>query len=125
MQSWTMEQKSQVASAIPRLRKMLEEASDFLKESLREDPESVPGFRLKDTGSVTSITNPQELHSRFCSMGGTTEQFMCCVKIVKGELEKQIRSVKGLKGAALEREVEKTLEGITETKPKEPSIAPA
>lgn len=123
MQDWTPEQRSAVADHIPRLRKLLDDSEDYLKSLLKADPESVPGFQLKDGIFRESITDPQELFNRFLGMDGTLDQFMQCVKITKKDLEDQVRAVAKLKGRELKTRMDTLLAGITEKKQNSPSLA--
>lgn len=123
MSDWTPEQRSAVADHIPRLRKLLDDSEDYLKDLLKADPEAVPGFQLKDGIFRESITDPQELFNRFLAMDGNLEQFMACVKITKGDLEDQVRAVSKTKGKELKAKMEALLAGITEKKQNAPSLS--
>ena len=89
---------------------------------LDQDAASVPGWRLAPGDIRKSITNPSILHARFLQAGGSTEQFMETIDVGKGELEKQIRAVTGLKGKALKAKIDEFLVGITEEKQNAPSL---
>lgn len=123
MASWTPEDRSRVAEHLPRLWKLLGEAEAHLKACLESDPESVPGFYLKPGAPRKPVNDPQELFNRFAAIGGQLEQFMRCVDVGKGEFEKAVRAVSKAKGIALKKQVEKLLEGITDSKPVAPSLA--
>lgn len=122
-QDWSLEQKSLVAENIPRLRKLLDDSEDFLKACLKVDPESVPGFYLKDGQTRESINNPQELFDRFAAAGGTLDQFMACVGITKAKLEAQVRIACAVKGKALKAKMDELLAGIVDVKQNQPSLA--
>jgi len=120
---WTLEQRSTVAEHLPRLKRLLADSEAFLKECLTNDPESVPGFWLEPGDTRTSITDVQGLFNRFSNKGGTLEQFMQCIGVTKGKLEGQIRDITKTKGKGLKVEMDKLLEGITESKQNSPSLA--
>jgi len=122
-QDWTPAQRSMVAANIPVLRKMLDDYEDFLKQLLKSDPESVPGFHLKEGQERSTINDPQELFNRFTALGGQIEQYMAAVKITKGEFEEQVRAVTKLKGKHLKTKIEELLHGITTTSQNQPSLS--
>ncbi len=123
MQAWSPEQRSRVAEHLPRLKKLLDDAQDFLKALLEKDPDSVPGFYLKPGAIRHPITDPQELFNRFLALDGSMEQFMKCVTISKGTFEEQVRAVTREKGKGLKLKMDQLLQGITDNKPVAPSLA--
>ncbi len=123
MQAWSPEQRSRVAEHLPRLKKLLDDAGDFLKALLEKDPESVPGFYLKPGAIRHPITDAQELFNRFLALDGSMEQFMKCVTISKGTFEEQVRAVTKEKGKGLKLKMDQLLQGITDNKPVAPSLA--
>jgi len=123
MQDWTPEQRAAAASILPSLTALVDDAREFLKKCLKDDPESVPGFCLKPGAILRPVTDAEALFARFVELGGTLEQFMKCVEIRKGEFEGQVRAVVPLKGKALAAQLNKLLDGVTTDKPNQPSIA--
>ncbi len=93
-----------------------------IKNLLQTDPASVPGYGLRDGRNIETVTNPIEVHNRFCGMGGKTEEFMSAVKIVKGELKDQVRTVTELKGKALDAQMDALLNGCTVSTKSAPTI---
>lgn len=125
MSEWTPEQKARVASSLTALKKLVKDAEAAIKESLRNDPASVPGFLLEEGNTRTVVNDPEQLFTRFVELGGTLDQFMKCVSITKKELEAQLRAVTGKKGKGLAAEIDKILEGIVDEKRNESSIGKA
>jgi len=120
---WTPEQRSLFCERLPAAMKWLEECKNQMKAMIAKEPASVPGWTLEEGNTRHSINNPNELHSRFLAAGGTTEQFMACVDIRKGNLEAQVRIATGLKGKGLASKLKELLDGITDEKKNEPSLA--
>lgn len=122
VQQWSPEQRALFCERFPVAMKWLEECKKAIKEGIKKDPEYVPGYRLSKPTILRPINNPNELHTRFLALGGTTEQFMACVQISKGELENQVRVTTKLKGKGLKAKLDEVLAGIVEEKPNEPSL---
>mgnify|MGYP001587220108 FL=1 len=123
MAGWTLEQRTMVAEHLPRLQKLLDDARAFLFASLKNDPESVPGFYLKPGAPRKPIKDPQVLFERFLALDGSIGQFMECVSITKSTLEDQVRAVTKEKGKGLKLKMDQLLDGIVEVKPTAPSLA--
>ena len=122
VKEWTPEQRSAFCERVGIITKWIDECKAEMKALLTKDPESIPGFEL-EPGSVRSkVVNPDILHQRFLSIGGTTDQFMLCVDIGKKDLEAVVRSVSQLKGKGLKAKIDELLEGIVESKQTAPSI---
>lgn len=119
---WTPEQRALFCERLPVAMKWLEECKRAIKEMIKKEPGSVPGYQLSKPTIRRPINNPNELHTRFLGMGGTTDQFMACVQIGKGELEVQVRAATKLKGKGLKAKLDEMLAGIVEEKPDEPSL---
>lgn len=119
---WTPSQRALFCERLPIAQKWLEECKAQLKKMLKENPEAVPGWKLGQGRMKAPINNPNELHSRFIANGGNTEQFLACVSIGKGDLEKQVREFSKLKGRALKAKIDEMLAGIVDEKRDEPSL---
>lgn len=119
---WTPSQRALFCERMPIAQKWLEECKQQLKRMLKDNPEAIPGWKLGEGKLRKPITNPSELHSRFIANGGTTEQFLACVTIGKGDLEKQVREFSQLKGKGLKAKIDELLAGIVDEKRDEPSL---
>lgn len=119
---WTLEQRSLFLERLPIAQKWLDECKSKLKEMVKQDVNSVPGWHLIPGDIRKTITNPNVLHERFLALGGTTEQFMQCVEIAKGKLEAKIREVTALKGKGLKTKLDEIQIGITSDKQCEGSL---
>lgn len=114
--TWTPEQRALFCERYPIATKWIEETKSQIKELIRINPESVPGWRLAPGDIRKTINNPGELHTRFIQLGGTTEQFMAAIEVGKGALEKQMRAATGLKGKSLKAKIDEILAGVVEEK---------
>ncbi len=122
VQLWTPEQRALFCERLPIAMRWLEEGKEEIKRLLKEDPKAVPGWRIGKGTPRTPITNPNELHTRFVELGGTSQQFMECVEVAKGKFEAQLRAVTKLKGKGLLAKKEEILAGVTEIKESEGSL---
>lgn len=122
VRDWTPSQRALFCERMPVALKWIEECKHQIKKLLKENPESVPGYKLGVGKTRKPINNVNELHTRFIANGGTTQQFLDCVSIGKGDMEKQVRAFTGLKGKGLLAKMEEMLAGITDEKQDEPSI---
>lgn len=119
---WSPEQRALFCERLPVAMKWLEECKSKIKQLIEADPNSVPGWKLEPGSIKRPVNNPNELHARFLAAGGTTEQFLACVDIGKGDLETQVRAVTKLKGKGLKAKIDELLTGIVDEKPDAPSL---
>lgn len=120
---WSVEHRVAFCEGVGAVEKWIEDNKEAMKQLMSENPDAVPGFYLKPGAIREKVTDPEALFARFVELGGTLDQFMACVSIIKGNLEEQTRSVTKLKGKALKSKIESLLEGITESKQNAPSIS--
>ena len=119
---WTPDQRALFCERAPVATKWIEECKNQIKDMLKDDPNSVPGWKLGEGRVNRPVNDPNELHGRFLASGGTTEQFMAAVSIGKGDFETQVRAATQLKGKGLKAKVDELLAGITDEKKSEPSL---
>lgn len=123
MASWTGAQCAAFCAGRAAAQKWLDDATQTVKDLLKANPEAVPGWELKAGKTRTKVVDPTGLHGRFLELGGKPEDFLKCIEVVKGRLEEQMRSLTKTKGKELKAQVDKMLEGLTESKQDEPSLA--
>lgn len=123
MTNWNPEQRALAASILPIATKRLEEIKEFLKSLLAADPGAIPGYGLKDGATRTTIVDAQACFDRFATLGGKLPDFLKTITVQKGKLEEAVNEVCDIKGKALKSKMAELLEGITETKQNEPSLA--
>ncbi len=120
---WTPGQRALFLERQKDARDWLDARKEEIKGMLAEDPDAVPGFRLRPGRMLETIKNPQEVSRRFCQVvGGTLEAFLACARIGKGELKEQVRALTGHQGKALEKAVDALLEGCVESRASAPTI---
>lgn len=120
---WTPTQRALFCERLPMAMKWLNECKDQIKALLEGDPTSIPGWALEAGSIKRPVIKPEELHARFIALGGSTEQFLSCVDIGKGDFEKAVRAVTQLKGKALAVKIKELLDGLTAEKADAPSLA--
>ncbi len=104
-------------------REWLEARKEELKALLAELPGAVPGYGLKPGRTLETITDPQEVFTRFShDLGGTVEAFLKCIKVAKTALKQEVRALTGHQGKALEADLETLLDGCVESRPSTPTI---
>lgn len=89
---------------------------------LTENPEAIPGWRLKPGRHTETVTNPQEVFARAFARGVKHEDFLGCVTVGKARLEAALKSATGFKGKELDSLMAAVLDGCTETKVSAPSL---
>lgn len=119
---WSPEQCATFCERMGFAAKWLEDVKSAMKQRIKDDPNAIPGWTLEEGNTIATIVKPQELFNRFTVMGGTLEQFMEAVKITKGKLEAQVRTVTQAKGKALNLAMKQLLDGLVEEKQNEPSL---
>lgn len=128
---WTSEQAAMFLEGASQAQKWIDECRQAMKERLQTNPDAIPGWTLEPGDVRKPVNNPQELFTRFGALAsasgiGTqvaTEMFLKSVGVTKKKFEAQVRAVTKLKGKGLNAQMEKLLEGITDNKQSEPSLA--
>lgn len=119
---WTPEQCAVFCERMGAASKWLEETKSAMKERLKADPGSIPGWKLGEGSNREKVTDVNELHSRFIAAGGKSTDFLQCVNIVKKNFEMAVRGATGLKGKGLTGFLGGMYKGITESSPSEGSL---
>lgn len=134
IEQWTPEMRTHFLTMKPVVEQWLNDCYSKLKGYLKDAPDFVPGFKLEEGNSVTTVSDPQELFNRFSVLAkdwaakeadpqaAIVAAFMRCVKIVNEQLKGSIRLVTDLKGKKLDAAYDKIREGITDSKKNQPSI---
>lgn len=119
---WTPAMRTMFMDRVSLAEKWLDECKEQLREMLTKDPNSVPGYTLKEGRNNPTIINPGAVFANFQAQGGTQEQFMQAVTIGKGKLAEALKEVTKLKGNKLESAVDVIIgKNVTVTKNR-PSI---
>lgn len=117
MAQWTPEQRAKACEALQIIDGWVTQAKDFLKQSLKQNPDSIPGWKVNEGRTIQNVTDPNELAQRFYKLGGNEEQFRKCVTVGKTKLSQQVSDLTGAVGVNLEIAVRELYKGIcTETK---------
>jgi len=123
VKQWTPEQRAFFCEYRAVAKKWIEMCENAMKSMLKADANAIPGWTLEEGNIIEKVSDPNTLHQRFLESGGTTEQFMACISITKTRLKEQVTEVTKLKGKKLDEKIKSMLEGITESKQNEPSLA--
>lgn len=119
---WTPEQRTLFCDQVGILETWIDQCRAELKKLMAKDEEAVPGYYLKPGAVQTPVNDPQELFTRFATLGGTVEAFIRCMSTNKNQFKTEVRELTKLKGVALETQIEKLFEGITSRSQNAPSI---
>lgn len=100
----------------------LKETKEYAKSLMKENPARIPGWKLQPTGELDTVTDPQELFTRFEKLGGKLPDYMKCLDVGKGKFKELLAATTGAKGKALELALDVLLSGIITSKEKAPAI---
>ena len=115
------EQLGQRLDACKLAESVIEAVRDEAKRRL-ESGEAVAGWEMKAGNTRESITDPQQVYTRFDAAGGTIDQFMSAVTVAKAKLQDAYKLATGAKGKELSNRMESLLSGCVETKQNAPSL---
>jgi hypothetical protein len=115
---WSPEEWSAFLEKASIAEKWLEETKQLAKGILVMQPDAIPGWRLGDTGSIDTVTDPQELFNRFAKLGGKLEDYMACLEVGKTKFKDALAKTTGAKGKSLASTLDTLLEGIISSKEK-------
>jgi hypothetical protein len=76
----------------------------------------VDGWHLAPGRVTEAIVDPEAVFARFVAAGGDQASFMRAVKLVKGRLKDALREATGSRGELLALQLERLIEGATESK---------
>lgn len=119
---WTPSMRTVFMDRVGIAQTWLEECKDQLREMLKADPNSVPGYHLTPGKIKYPIINPEIVYDRFHDAGGSLPEFMKAVGISKTNLKEQVKLATGKKGQALDKLVEDIIGDNHETKQDRESI---
>lgn len=122
MSNWTPEQRTLIADILPVAFKRLEEIDTFLFEGMTKQEGFVPGYHLEPGQKRETLTNPQGIFESFSKMGGSLEQFMKCIGVVKSKLKAELAVVTDEKGKALDSALRGIIGSNSEIKETKPSM---
>ena len=119
---WTVEEWQSFLEREAQARQWLKDVKDYAKMMLGENPEAIPGYKLQRTGELDTVTDPQELFTRFEKLGGKLPDYMKCLDVGKGKFKELLAATTGAKGKMLDAALDVILSGIITSKEKEPTI---
>lgn len=129
LSQWSPAQRAEFCTMLPVAQKWLDDCKAEMKRLLKESPELVPGFTLKEGAERVAIIDPQQLFDRLVAASPDLKVdellplYMRCVAVKKGDFEGLVRKATGLKGKALHAKLESMLEGIVAIARNDSSIA--
>lgn len=117
------EKLAQIIPWLPTFEHLVALAKSETKRRLRQDPLSVPGFRLKKNSPRSKVVDLLKVWDRLTSAYAlTAEEFLALCSITKQNCEDVIREKSGLKGKGLDEKVKIILDGATMAIPVSDSI---
>jgi hypothetical protein len=111
---WSPETRARAMDAVKQAYKLLENIEQNVREGLAQDPAFCPGWELAPGRNMETITEPETVFQRFISLGGKSENFMRCVKIIKGNLAVALANVNAETGKRLSGALAELIKGCTE-----------
>jgi hypothetical protein len=122
VETWSPEQRAMFMDRVKIAEQWLEDCKERLRELMLKEPESVPGYYLKEGRNNPTIINPGAIYAAFQKLGGTQEQFIAALDVGKGKLTEAVKAVTKLTGNKLDAAVKGVIgENVTVTKNR-PSI---
>ena len=105
-------------------KKIIEAIETRARELLSSKPDSVPGYKLKPGAMKGEVTEPGKLFNR-CNERHSIlpHEFHGVCDIKKGKLKSLLKEASGLKGKALEEEMESLLNGLVKYSANRSSLA--
>lgn len=112
---WSAAQRVLFCEVAPRINSWLEQGKEHIKASLKDDPNSVPGYGLKADSNIEYVSDVQGLFERFEKLGGKLEDFMPCLGVSSEEFAGAVRKLTKLKGKELDATLKVMKSGLTKT----------
>lgn len=82
----------------------------------------IPGYRLKPGEVVKTIIDPSTVYSRAAAVGVSQAEFLGCVSVGKGKLEKAVKLATWTAGKGLAAQMDGILAGCVEERQNAPSL---
>lgn len=105
-------------------RRWLDECEAQIKLVLKENPDTLLGWKLESQGGRSTITDMPALWNRLIEKGLSDDELIAACSIKMEHLETLLRAATKAKGKALKGEVRKILDGVSIYKEDQPSIVP-
>lgn len=100
-------------------RKMAEKVFDAIEDELKgrtSEELAEVGLGFQPGADRRTITDPVGLWNRLALIGVDQQAFLACVKVTISKIEETVATSKGIKGNDLKDEMDRLLDGLTESK---------
>lgn len=116
------EHLSQAMELVPLMDQFIKQVKAVVKEKLTEDPDAVPGFKLRKSGEVTAYEAAKVAEILMSTNVLTWNDFLKACKFSEGPMVKVWADKRGIKASEAKKDLRERLEEVATKRPKSPSI---
>lgn len=124
MEKWmeTPEDISKAMESVPIMEAFIKQVKAVVKERLLENPESIPGFKLRGSGKVTSYEASKVAEILMSTNVVTWDDFLKACRYSEQPMVTVWADKRGISKAEARKDLKRRLESIGKESPKSPAI---
>ena len=124
MEKWmeTPEDISKAMEIVPIMEAFIKQVKAVVKEKLLEDPESIPGFKLRGSGKVTSYEASKVAEILMSTNVVTWDDFLKACRYSEQPMVTVWADKRGISKAEARKDLKKRLADVSKESPKSPAI---
>lgn len=124
MEKWmeTPEDISKAMESVPIMEAFIKQVKAVVKERLLENPESIPGFKLRGSGKVTSYEASKVAEILMSTNVVTWDDFLKACRYSEQPMVTVWADKRGISKAEARKDLKKRLQSICKESPKSPAI---
>lgn len=116
------EHLSQAMELVPLMDQFIKQVKAVVKEKLIENPEAVPGFKLRKSGEVTAYEAAKVAEILMATNVLTWDDFLKACRYSESPMVKVWADKRGIKASEAKKDLKERLKEVATTRPKSPSI---
>lgn len=124
MEKWmeTPEDISKAMEIVPIMEAFIKQVKAVVKEKLLEDPDSIPGFKLRGSGKVTSYEASKVAEILMSTNVVTWDDFLKACRYSEQPMVTVWADKRGISKAEARKDLKKRLADVSKESPKSPAI---
>jgi hypothetical protein len=113
---------SKAMEMVPIMEAFIKQVKAVVKSKLEEDPKAVPGFKLRNSGKITSYEAWKVAEILMSTNVLEWNDFLKACRFTEGSMVQVWADKRGISKSDARKDIKKRLEEIAQEKPKSPAI---
>jgi len=116
------EQISEAMDLVPIMEAFIKQVKAVVKRMLEEDPNSIPGFKLRNSGKITSYEACEVAEILMSTNVLQWNDFLKACRFTEGTMVQVWADKRGISKADARKDIKQRLANVAKEKPKSPAI---